>query len=82
MNKRVKFRELRKFLEGLGFQYTRQSDCVVFQHGASDTVQFLRLYRANEFVNPTDLARVQITLDYRGFVDRDEFEQALLAVKA
>jgi hypothetical protein len=73
---------LRKFLEGLGFKYTRKPHCVMFEHAASDTVQLLRLYRANETVRPTDLAVVQTTLPYRGFVARDAFEQALRAVKA
>lgn len=82
MSKRVQFRDLRKFLEGLGFTYKRQSDCVIFQHAASNTIEILRLYRANELVSPRDLAVVRGTLDYRGFIERDEFEQALLAVKA
>jgi len=73
---------LRKFLVGLGFHYTRQSDCEVFEHKGSDTLFVMRIYRANEQVNPKDLTVVQTTLDYRGFLERDAFEQALLAVKA
>lgn len=82
MNKRAKFRELRKFLEGLGFKYVRQDDCEVFEHKASDTLFLMRLYRANELVSAKDLAVVRTSLDYRGFVGRDAFEEALLAVKA
>ena len=64
------------------FKFTRLPDCLIFEHKKSDTLFVMRLYRANEAVGEADLISVRHQLDYRGFVERDDFEQALLAVKA
>jgi hypothetical protein len=81
-SKKVKFAQLRYLLERLGFEFARLSDRLVFEHKESDTLIVLRLYRANEAVGEADFVSVRATLDYRGFLERDAFEQALLAVKA
>ena len=82
MNKRLKFRELRRVLEGFGFQFRRGPNCVLFEHAPSDSVVVLRVYRANEGVNPADLAVARTLLDQRGVVEREAFDNALLTVKA
>jgi hypothetical protein len=51
MNKRAKFRDLRKFLEGLGFHYTRQPDCEV-----------LNTRNRTRYISPKDLTVIQTTL--------------------
>jgi hypothetical protein len=80
--KRPTFRELRKFLEGFGFKYTRLEKCELFEHKKSNTIILMRFYRANEALGEADFKSVRGTLDYGGFIEHDEFEQALLAVKA
>jgi hypothetical protein len=81
-NKIIKFAQLRRFLEGLGFKFTRLRQGMVFEHKKSDTFLVLRSYRANDSVGEADLISVRHQLDYRGFIDRDAFQEELLTVKA
>jgi hypothetical protein len=78
---KVTLAELRRFLTGFGFEFTPLRDRLLFEHKGSDTLLVLRRYRANEAVGEADLISVRHQLDYRGFVERDAFDQALRTVK-
>jgi len=82
MTPKVTFAELRRFLEGLGFETRRRPPQFLLEHVASDTWFVFRGYRPREVVSPGDVAKVQFMLDQRGLVEQADFEQALMTAKA
>jgi hypothetical protein len=78
---KVKFAQLRHLLEGMDFEFTRLPKYLMFEHKKSNTLIMLRLYRANEALGEADFKSIRGTLDYGGFIESDDFEPALLAVK-
>ena len=78
MTKKVTFGDIHRLLEELGFvQTTVKGKHVVFTHKPSDTLLIFRPHRRNERADPMTLAMVRMSLDQRGFLERDEFERAL-----
>jgi hypothetical protein len=78
---KVTLAQLRQFLEGFGFEFARQRDFLVFEHKESGAFLVLRRYRANDAIGEADLILVRQQLDYRGFLERDAFDQALRTVQ-
>ena len=79
---RIKFGQLRELLFDLGFREVAISDTAVgFQHDASDTLIVLPTYRANRIVLPHHLVTVRVTLDGKGLMDGDAFDD-LVASRA
>ena len=76
MLKSVTFTQLRKLLEGMGFQGSRQPTHLAFEHEPTNTVFLFRTYRANDPVTPANLAAVRRMLDERGLLPADQFEKA------
>jgi hypothetical protein len=74
---KVTFAQLRQFLEGFGFEFFRLRDRLLFEHKDSDTLFVFRRYRANEAVGEADLISVRHQLHYRGFMERDDFDEAV-----
>src|SRR2546430_507936 len=77
MTSKITFAELCRLLEAMDFGRTNQSTHVLFEHPASSTLVVLRPYEPREVVNPVDLAVVRKTLDERGLLPADAFENFL-----
>jgi predicted RNA binding protein YcfA (HicA-like mRNA interferase family) len=81
MSKKVTFGDIHRLLEAYGFEQTSiKGKHVLFEHKASDTLLMFRPHRRNELVDAMTLSIVQKTLDARGFLESDEFEDALRQV--
>jgi hypothetical protein len=80
---RIKFAQLRQLLLGLGFREVALSESAIgFQHDHSDTLIVLPTYRSNRIVLPHHLATVRMTLDAKGLMDSDDFDDAVASAGA
>ena len=78
MAKKVTFGQVRRLLGEFGFEeMPHQEPHVVFEHKPSDTLLFFRPHRLREEVDPMTLSIVRKTLDWKGFVKEDGFEEAI-----
>jgi hypothetical protein len=69
----VAFAELRRFLNGLGFNYKRAETAWIFHHPQEGLIVF-RLYREDEAVDEGDLRSTRMFLDLRGLLDGKDFD--------
>ena len=78
MDKRVKYSTLRGILRELGFtEHPIKGAHRAFRHEASDSIILLPSKR-ERWLGPSHLAVVARTLDERGLMDRDDFEERIL----
>lgn len=77
MTRKITFAELCRLLEGLDFAVISHPTHVLFEHVPSDTLVILRPHGPREIINATDLAVVRKTLDERGLLAADSFEDFL-----
>ena len=83
MTKKVTFGDVHRLLKAFGFVLTPvEGSHVLFEHKASETLLPFRAHRLSERVDPVTLAIVRSVLDGRGFLDRDDFDNALQKVIA
>lgn len=74
MRNEIKFADLRRLLLEIGFREIVGAEQVVFSHGASDTLFVFRPYRPGDPVTSFNLIEVRNTLDSRGLLAADQFE--------
>jgi len=72
----IRFAELRRLLEGLGYQYKRTEDAEVFRI-SRDRLIYFRRYGDREIVRGRDLASTRGFLDAWGQLDAAEFDAFL-----
>ncbi len=79
----IPFARLRTLLSNLGF-IERQIDdkSLGFYHADSDTIFLFRTYKPQDNVSMLDLAGVRSQLDWRGLLNADAFDAALLKASA
>jgi hypothetical protein len=84
MSKKVTFGDVHRLLTGLGFvkktgviETPLRVKFVAFEHEPSDTLLVFRAHRLNEKIDAMNLASVRFMLDARGFIERDDFDDAL-----
>ena len=83
MTKNVTFGQVHRLLDGMGFvRKPVEGKHVVFEHKPTDTLLFFRPHRLNERVDAMTLSIVQKTLDLNGFLESDQFEDALRRASA
>jgi hypothetical protein len=71
----VTFAVLDRFLNGIGFERLSIPKGYAFSHKPSGCVIFLRRYKENEEVSPTDLTVVRRYLDEFGLMERSDFDR-------
>jgi hypothetical protein len=77
---RFKFSSLNKLLSDLGFkEIPVKKPYLGFGHEQSGTCIILPPYRSNALVAPHHLAQVRITLDAKGLMDADAFDDLVAA---
>jgi hypothetical protein len=80
-NPRITFAELRQVLMDMGFAETvTPKSHWFFAHKPSGAELALPIYRSNRIVLPHHLSTVRTTLDARGLMDRDEFDDLMASV--
>lgn len=72
----IKFSELRRLLEDLGYRYKRTEDAEVFRI-SRDRLIYFRRYGDREFVGARDLASTRTFLDAWGQLDAADFDAFL-----
>jgi hypothetical protein len=78
MTDKITFGDLRRLLEERAFDQVRvDGPYVVYKHELSGALQAFRSHRPGEVVDPMTLASVRKTLVGFGFMEEDEFEQAV-----
>ena len=75
MTRKIQFDELCRLLEGMEFKKNTQPTHVLFDHPATNSMVVFRPYRSRDVVDPLDLAAVRKTLDERGLMPANSFEQ-------
>ena len=73
----ITFAELRQFLLGLGFTFSKRGKFWCFEHASSETILLYRPYRARERVTLLDLHRTRLDLDGRGVLEEQAFDELL-----
>lgn len=77
---RFKFSSLRGLLSDLGFkEIPVKKPFIGFERAESDAVIVLPPYRGNSLVAPHHLIQVRITLDAKGLMDADAFDDYVAA---
>jgi hypothetical protein len=83
MNKAITFAQLQTLLQGLGFHETvLPSSHLVFSGPEPKMLLFYRVYRPDEVLDWTDLAKPRRFLDAWGLVEESAFETLLQAPAA
>jgi hypothetical protein len=83
MTNKVTFGDIHRLLEKYGFVQTSvDGKYVLFAHKPSGVLLTFRPHRLNERVEPMTLSIVREKLDLNGFLERDEFENALREASA
>jgi len=78
MNKGITFAKLDQFLQSLGFAVNRvPASHILYEHAASGAALGLRLFKAEELVDPGTLAVVRRTLIDNGLIDRERWDNLL-----
>jgi len=77
MSRKIAFAELCRLLQDLDFACVIQPTHVLFEHAATETLIVLRPYEPREVIEPIDLALVRKTLDERGLMPANLFENFL-----
>ncbi len=78
MTDKTNFGDLRRLLEECEFaRVSVDGPYIVFKHEASGALQAFRSHRLNELVDPMTVASVRKTLVGFGFMDENEFEEAV-----
>ncbi|MBW3598322.1 MAG: hypothetical protein KY475_13750 [Planctomycetes bacterium] len=78
----VRFGQLQRFLEEMGFSAERDNQGWRFDHAASNTVFLFRGYRPADRVYEHDLLVVRSQLDGRGLMAPDAFHESLIKTPA
>jgi hypothetical protein len=78
----VRFAQLQKFLEQMGFSKARDQQGWRFEHRSSNTVFLFRPYRATDRVYEHDLLLVRSQLEGRGLITEDAFNESLTKTPA
>ncbi len=73
----VKFGELSRILQDLGFAESKRGKFWHFEHVPSDTWFTYRPYRRNERITAIDLHMTRRHLDLRGVLDEQAFDDVL-----
>jgi hypothetical protein len=73
----IRFGQLRRVLDDMGFSDVRQDAGWRFEHGASETVFLFRPYRPADPVYEHDLVMVRSQLDWRGLMTPEAFDDSL-----
>src|SRR5262245_17493859 len=78
MSRKWTFGQVRQLLDRVGFVQTPVAGKhVLYEHHPSGTLLVFRPHRQDESIDPMTLSIVRRTLDMRGFLGEDEFENAL-----
>jgi len=78
MDRRVTFGDLRGLLVECGFERVPTKEpYVVWEHRDSGVLQAFRRHRTNERADPMTIASVRKSLVANGFMEQEEFENAL-----
>lgn len=72
----IRFAELRRLLEGLGYQYRRTEDAEIFRQ-SRDRLIYFRRYGDREIVGYRDLASTRSFLDDWGQLGTADFDAFL-----
>jgi hypothetical protein len=78
----IRFAQLQRFLERLGFSEEHDQKGWRFEHHSSNTVFLFRPYRPTNRVYEHDLFRIRSQLDARGFMTEDAFNESLTKTPA
>jgi hypothetical protein len=78
----VRFAQLQKFLERIGFSGVRDQQGWRFEHFSSNTVFLFRPYRPADCVYEHDLFLVRSQLDGRGLMTEEAFTESLTKTPA
>ena len=79
----LQFSALRKVLLDLGFaERVIEGKYLAFYHRESDTIFPFRMYRAQDKVSMADIVSVRSQLDWRGLMDKEEFDASLRKASA
>jgi hypothetical protein len=78
----VRFAQLQKFLEEMGFSEARDNDGWRFEQSSSNTVFLLRPYRPTDRVYEHDLFLVRAQLSRRGLITEEGFNESLTKTPA
>jgi len=78
----IRYRELRSFLERLGFQVQKEKKGWRFEHSTSGIIFLFRPYRPNDFVYEFDAFEVRSALDWNGLVAAEVFNDSLTKTPA
>jgi hypothetical protein len=78
----VRFRQLQKFLENLGFSEVRDQQGWVFRHTSSKAVFHFRPYRSADRVYEHDLFLVRSQLNGRGLITEEAFDSSMTKAPA
>lgn len=73
-NDSIRFSQLRRILEKIGFSEIRQKKRRRFEHSPSETIFLFRPYRSTDVVFPHDLVQVKSQLDWRGLLTPEDFD--------
>jgi hypothetical protein len=77
MTRKISFRKLREYLQGLGFTESSEPTHFWFDHPTSGSVVMLHRYQPGETVRELDLAAVQKTIVEKGVVEEASFADFL-----
>jgi len=78
----VRFAQLQRFLEQLGFSEGHDPQGWRFEHPSSNTVFLFRPYRPTDRVYEHDLFLVRSQLDGRGLMAEEAFHESLTKMPA
>jgi hypothetical protein len=78
----VRFAQLQKFLEHMGFSADRDQQGWRFEHPSSGTVFLFRPYRATDRVYEHDLLLVRSQLNGRGLMTEEAFNESVMKTPA
>ena len=78
----VRFVQLQRFLEQLGFSEGRDQQGWRFEHPSSNTVFLFRPYRPTDRVYEHDLFLVRSQLNGRGLITEEAFDESLTKTPA
>jgi hypothetical protein len=78
----VRFAQLQRFLEQMGFSRGRDQHGWRFEHPSSNTVFLFRPYRAADRIYEHDLLLVRSQLNGRGLIGEEAFNESLTKTPA
>jgi hypothetical protein len=82
MTNKITFSKLARLLDGMDFGRATEPTHVLFEHPATKSIVVLRRYRPREAVSTADLITVRKTLDERGLMPAESFEDFLQKMPA